>query len=149
MKLYHNGQEVEFSDWSISYNEDDLRVRVTDFRGLRVEYPYSECRIEPTKERDECLIFNRKKNSYEKVEKAIELGEKYILIKYPAREKIYRMKYENVSYAETIEASGNNVLEYFCKVALERVENASGNKIIEENVVSQMGKVPFSCCPAN
>jgi len=80
-------------DWRLWYKEMDKKVMLSvKFpSGKEFTLPIEECSITPQEKLTGTLLC-REQNIYQNIESAVEYGDKYVIIKYPASEKSYIMK---------------------------------------------------------
>lgn len=133
----------QITDWKMNVdNNGQIRVTVRFPSGKPFTKPLEDCVIHPTNERKQGLI-STKENIYHSFEKAVEYGNKYILVTYSEGTQKYLFKSANCRIAARSDLHNDEVFTYLKEVAHERVVHAkkSQDKIIAENVVRQLDHI--------
>ena len=144
--IYLDKKPVNFADYILSYDNEELFVTVVYASGKKYNRPYEEWTIEPSKIKDCGLLYQIKTKTVHKIERAIEVGDKYFLIKYPNSDKEYIMLQNEVLLTSDSKVKDSEVFSYFHQIAEERLRIAGSEKdrVIANNVVKQFDKIaPF------
>lgn len=139
-KIFLNGQRVTCIDWSLWIKKDEtIILTVTYSSGKEFSRPYEEWIVEPTIKRKENLIFNKKKNTYSKIDSVVEVGEKYLFITYPGSEKVYLLKSDQTVLKQSADIETSDAFIYFKKIAQERLScvRTEKDRIMAQSIVSQ------------
>lgn len=143
-KIFLNGQRVTCTDWSLWIKKDEtIMLTVTYPSGKKFSRPYEEWIIEPTIKRKEDLIFNKKKNTCSKIDSAVEVGEKYLLITYPESKKVYVLKCDQIVLEQSAEIERSDAFLYFKNIAQERLNcvQTEKDRIMAQSIVSQFDRI--------
>lgn len=144
-KIILNGNDVtsKIKDWSITNNKYEYILTVTYLSNKKFSRPLSECDISPKNELTGNLIYDKKNKSIVEVEHIIELGEKYLYIKYPNKIKKEILKKDEFNIFNKTDLDNSDIFIYLKRVAEERVTNAknSTDKVIAENIKRQFDKL--------
>ena len=107
----------------------------------------SEWTVFPINELRGDLLFDKEKRTVQRIDSAVEYGEKYIFIKYQKSDKQYLMKKHRFEILNSSDTNSKDIFTYFKQIAEERVSNATyeNKRSISENIVRQLGKlVPYN-----
>lgn len=144
-QIYIDGEERtnQITDWKIgTAGSGGLCLSITYVSGKKYTAELSRCRIIPTKRIDGNLMVVRGQNTVQMIEEAIEYGGKYTVIKYPAGEKRYCRRSEDVEIQKSTMIKNEPIFSYFKEIAKERTKNSDEtNHKIAETVVSQLEDV--------
>lgn len=143
-EIFLQGKKINYTDWSISRgNHDEFQLTVKYPSGKKYRRPLGEWRIEPTVVKGDGLLYHKGENKYQEIKKSVQLGDKYVIVTYPASEKPFLMKSSQIKILEASDLKKGAIFDYYKNIALERVDNAKSedDRIIAENIVSQFKKV--------
>lgn len=141
--IYMNGQNKtnQITDWKLWTKENQLMVTVVFPSGKSFTKPLDFCKITPQKEIEAGLL-SREENVYQQIDKAIEYGDKYVVVNYPKDQKKYVMKLENVNIVASSDFKNENIFSYFTDIVKERVRlSSTKNRLMSENIEGQFKKI--------
>lgn len=144
VQLFLVDKRIEAIDWKIvPVGKDNYKLIVTYPSGKKYDRPYEEWRVVPTIDLDGDLLYDKSKCTYSQIQSAIEIGYKYVKVKYLASDKTYFIKKENIEIKKATDMADGDFFNYFWDVAKERADDAKNEKdhIIQDSVVSQFGKM--------
>lgn len=86
--LYMNGQDKtnQIKDWSIWSKKNELMVTVKFHSNKSFTEPLDSCEISPKIE-TQVGFLSKEKDIYKPIDRAIEYGNKYIVVNYPNNKK--------------------------------------------------------------
>lgn len=145
VRLHLNGNEIKnYSDWCIWKNDEDSKeyLTVTYQSGKKITQLRENWKIEPCYKIEGDLLFNVKYKSFHRIESALSVGDKYLIVNYMNNKKEYIMKHNNYEVMMSTDIKSNEILKYFRDVASERADHATSESIINaENIKMQFDKI--------
>lgn len=147
VNIFLENRQINFIDWTMRNKSDGtLMLTVTYPSGKEYTRPFQDWRVVPTVRRNENLLFHKSKQCFQQVKDVVVVGEKYCLITYPANEKSYLLRYDQIELVKQTDMADQDVFRYFEEIAKERVNNAlqKNDRMIAENVAAQFCKI-VSC----
>ena len=149
IQIYLNHQcYTEFSDFKLWFSDqkDELMLTIIFLSGKKYTRPFHEWNVIPTIKFEGNLLYHKTNKMVNIIDEAYEVGEKYILAKYPNSDKQYVLYANDVIISNSTNLKESNLFHYFVNIAKERVENAHDEKsnVIANNIVEQFQNLlPF------
>ena len=149
IQIYLNHQcYTEFSDFKLWFSDqkDELMLTIIFLSGKKYTRPFHEWNVIPTIKLEGNLLYHKTNKMVNIIDEAYEVGEKYILAKYPNSDKQYVLYANDVIISNSTNLKESNLFHYFVNIAKERVENAHDEKsnVIANNIVEQFQNLlPF------
>lgn len=142
-----NGKDrtAQIKDWSIEKNGDgeDFFLRCTFHSGKFFPFPLNECEVSPYRELSDVLMERRGRAQIDIVQTVKVYGERYALIQYEKKPKVYILKWEDIKVSPKVDQDADPVFAYLAAVASARCESGSNSapNIIWTNVVRQLHRL--------
>lgn len=139
---------TEFKDFKIwtSDQKGEVMLTIVFLSGKKYTRPLREWNVKPTIKLEGNLLYHKTNKTVDLIDEAYEIGEKYILIKYPNSDKQYVLYANDVTISNSTNLKESALFHYFINIAKERVENAHDEKsiVIANNIVEQFQNLlPF------
>lgn len=137
---------AKISDWSIYWSDKYEALQLTCHYPSKKTYtrPLSDCRVSPTRELGEMMLTKSGSVIVKPIAKATIYGERYVVLHYPANDKPYVYKMDDIGLVAPTEVRDAPVFRYFSAVANARQDRAKSKtaREIAANVVRQLEKLP-------
>ena len=145
-KIIVNGEDrsTQLKDWQLKINKhtQQLELKGIFYSGKSYTWPLNECQIEPTLNVSATLLHEKGCVKTQKIECAVNLGDKYYLIRYPGNEKSYLMPVDKFDITYPAEYKDTALFSYLVETAQARIETAPDDKkLIAENLAKQLTNI--------
>ena len=143
-KLYLDGKEKRYNDWTLWMDKDTDKIFITLLfaSGKKFTRELGDWTIEPCHTILGNVLFDKSKHVTSMIEKAIQVGDEYVIVTYSDGNKEYIYKSSEVSISEAIPFEKYGIFDYFKEIAKERVSDAKKDEVgIAKNVLQQFDKL--------
>ncbi|WP_345829133.1 AAA domain-containing protein [Pantoea sp. BRR-3P] len=140
-----NGEDrtAQLKDWKLKYNNNkQLELKGIFHSGKSYSWPFTECQIEPISPISGTLLRKKGTTTFQKIENAVMVGNKYVLYTYPGNSYRYLMMADKAEIYHPADYKDKALFSYLVEMAQARVKSASTDQtVIAENLANQLSKI--------